>query len=157
MQKSSVLYNKLTKLRDAAGELESVAVAFSGGVDSSLLLYVAHEVLGARAVAFTAHSCLFPEHELQTAKAFCESRGIAQTLLEFDLLGLTHFASNPPERCYVCKLEMFKMMRSEAHFRGLAAVVDGSNVDDEGDYRPGLQALAELGIDRKSTRLNSSH
>ena len=124
----------------------SVLVAFSGGVDSALLLDVTHEVLGGRAVAATVRSCFFPERELVDAFSFCRERGIEHLVIDEDVLADEAIAANPVNRCYLCKKQVFSRLVSLAGERGLAAVVDGSNVDDAGDYRPGAQALGELGV-----------
>jgi uncharacterized protein len=126
--------------------LEGVAVAFSGGVDSSLLLFVAHEQLGDSCLAVTARSCSFPERELNEARAFCSEYGITHIIVDSEELEIEGFSSNPPNRCYLCKHELFEKIKIIADEHGLKHIVEGSNTDDEGDYRPGLQAVAELGI-----------
>ena len=113
---------KLKKLQDYLRSLESVAVAFSSGVDSTFLLKVAKDTLGDKVMAVTAQSCSFPKRELKEAIAFCEKEGIKHVICESEELSIEGFAQNPKNRCYLCKK------------------------DDNGDYRPGLQAVAELGI-----------
>lgn len=137
---------KLQLLRSKLKSLDSTAVAFSGGVDSTLLLYVAHEQLKDNCLAVTARSCSFPERELDEARAFCAERGIAHLVVDSEELDIEGFTSNPPNRCYLCKRELFEKIRQVADERGLRHIVEGSNTDDEGDYRPGLQAVAELGV-----------
>lgn len=124
----------------------SVAVAFSSGVDSTFLLHAAREALGDRIVAVTAASCSFPERELNEAKAFCAQRGIRHFVVESEELDIEGFSHNPKNRCYLCKRELFEKIGKIAREQGLAAVAEGSNLDDNGDYRPGLQAVAELGV-----------
>ena len=141
-----VLLAKYEALKEDLAALGSVAVAFSGGVDSTLLLHAAHEALGESALAVTVSSRAFPKRELEEAKAFCEAEGIRQLVLAFDELEIKGFAQNPPNRCYLCKRELFGKIGQVAQAEGLAAVAEGSNLDDEGDYRPGMQAVAELGI-----------
>lgn len=126
--------------------LDSVAVAFSGGVDSALLLYAAREALGNRAIAITTQSRLFPQRELDEAIAFCRERDIPQVIVPTHELEDEGFRRNPPERCYLCKRGLLQAIIDTADERGIETVVEGSNVDDEGDYRPGSQAIAELGV-----------
>ena len=126
--------------------LGSVAVAFSAGVDSTFLLKVAHTVLGDKAIAVTARSCSFPERELKEAQAFCEKEKIEHIIIDSEELSIDGFRQNPKNRCYLCKHELFSKIGEVAKDRGIEHVAEGSNLDDNGDYRPGLLAVAELGV-----------
>ena len=124
----------------------SVAVAFSSGVDSTFLLYAAKEALGDRVIAVTAQSCSFPKRELNEAKDFCEQQKIRHFICESEELDIDGFSHNPKNRCYLCKHELFEKIQEIAEQEKITAIVEGSNLDDNGDYRPGLTAVAELGI-----------
>lgn len=137
---------KLENLKNYLKEFGSVAIAFSSGVDSTFLMKVAHDVLGEKAVAVTAVSCSFPVRELNEAKAFCERENIRQFICESEELDIDGFSKNPKNRCYLCKKELFSKILDIIHKNGIEYVAEGSNMDDNGDYRPGLQAVAELGI-----------
>ena len=138
--------DKLERLKTYLASLESVAVAFSSGVDSTFLLKVAHDVLGERAIAVTARSCSFPKRELEEAKAFCAAEGIRQIIIESDELSIEGYAENPVNRCYLCKHGLFEKVIAAARENGMKYVAEGSNMDDLGDYRPGLQAVSELAV-----------
>ena len=137
---------KLKSLKKYIRNLGSVAVAFSSGVDSTFLLKVAHEELGDRCIAVTAMSCSFPKRELEEAKAFCQRENICHIVVESEELEIEGFNQNPKNRCYLCKRELFEKIGQIAAREGLETIVEGSNLDDNGDYRPGLQAVDELGV-----------
>lgn len=137
---------KYDRLLEALRALPSAVVAFSGGVDSTFLLYAAREALGGGVLAATASSPTFPERELKEAEAFCREKGIRQVVFPSEELSVEGFAHNPKNRCYLCKRELFGKILDIQRREGLAAVLEGSNSDDDGDYRPGLQAVAELCI-----------
>ncbi len=140
------LEQKYELLKEYIKSLGSVAVAFSGGVDSTFLLRTAHDVLGDKVLAVTASSCSFPERELREARKFCSENGIAHEVCESEELDIDGFRQNPVNRCYLCKHELFEKMIDIAAKKGFENVAEGSNMDDMGDYRPGLQAIAELEV-----------
>ena len=137
---------KYAVLQDYLRSLKSVAVAFSSGVDSTFLLKVAKDTLGDQVIAVTAESCSFPKRELNEAIAFCKKEGIKHFVCESEELDIEGFAQNPKNRCYLCKHELFEKIQVIAKEQGMENIVEGSNTDDNGDYRPGLQAVAELDI-----------
>lgn len=138
--------DKYTQLQEYFRQLGSVAVAFSSGVDSTFMLKTAHEVLGDRCIAVTAESCSFPEREKNEAAEFCRREGIKHIICRSEELEIEGFCQNPPDRCYICKKELFTKIKAIAAENGIEYVAEGSNTDDLGDYRPGLRAVAELGI-----------
>lgn len=140
------IQGKLKDLRSYLRSLGSVAVAFSSGVDSTFLLKVAHDELGDKAVAVTANSCSFPKREADEAAEFCKANGIRQIVVKSEELKIPEFRQNPKNRCYICKNAIFSKIISIAKEKGIENVAEGSNMDDNSDYRPGLQAVAELGI-----------
>lgn len=142
----SELWKKYDQLKEYIASLDSVVVAFSSGVDSTFLLYAAREALGNQVMAVTASSCSFPARELNEAKKYCQDMGIHHVIVESEELKIEGFSKNPPNRCYLCKRELFEKIQEIAKKNSMKEVLEGSNLDDNGDYRPGLIAVAELGI-----------
>lgn len=140
------LQEKYERLKADIASMESVAVAFSGGADSTLLLHAARETLGDRAVAVMAVSCLIPEEEITEAAKYCAENGIRLLTVQHDTDKIDGFSVNPKNRCYICKKHLMGLIRAAADKEGIRCVAEGSNADDTGDYRPGLKAVAELGI-----------
>lgn len=140
------LREKQSRLKALLRGTNGIAVAFSGGVDSTFLLAAAQEVLGDRVLAVTAQSCSFPKRELEETIAFCSRRGIRQIVVQTEEMQLEAYRQNPKNRCYHCKRELFSKILQIAAENSIAVVAEGSNLDDLGDYRPGLTAVAELGV-----------
>ena len=140
------IYDKLKNLKERLQGYQKAAVAFSGGVDSTFLLKVAKDVLGDRCVAITVRSKLFPQKEFAEAAKFCIDIGVRQEVVDGDAVFSDEFTSNTPDRCYVCKRSFFSSVLSVVSAEGITTVCEGSNIDDLGDYRPGLRAISELGI-----------
>jgi uncharacterized protein len=137
---------KLTALRDILRRMDSVLVAYSGGVDSTFLLRVAAEVLKDKILAVTERSEVEPPWDQQQAADDAASLGVRHTILQVEALNDPAFAENSPERCYFCKKRLFNELLALARREGLAWVADGSIVDDLEDYRPGQKAITELGV-----------
>jgi uncharacterized protein len=140
------LNNKYDILRKKIKSYGSLAVAFSGGLDSTFLLKVAFDVLGKKAIAITAHSATYPDREYKEASDFAAGLGIEHIVIIPEELEIEEFTANLPERCYFCKYELFTKIKQTAKDKGIEFVADGSNVDDQGDYRPGIKALESLGV-----------
>ena len=134
------LEQKEKKLEDVLQSLGPMLVAFSGGVDSSYLAYKAHQVAGDRVLAVTADSPSVPAHQRKMALRLAEHCGFPHEVIRTDEVDLEEYRENPPNRCYFCKDELFAKLTVMAKERGYAAIVDGLNADDLGDYRPGRQA-----------------
>jgi pyridinium-3,5-biscarboxylic acid mononucleotide sulfurtransferase len=137
---------KVDHLRSLLGELDTALVAFSGGVDSSFLLHVAAGVLGPRCLALTTVSPTTPAGDLDDARALAAALGVEHVVHATDELAVPGYAENPVDRCYLCKDNLFVICRDEAARRGIGVIVDGANLDDLGDHRPGLGAASEHGV-----------
>lgn len=138
--------DKLQELERLLAAMDTVLVAFSGGVDSALLLAVAARVLGDRCTALTALSETLPEREWADAAALGERLGVRHVTVRSNELEIEGYRTNPKNRCYFCKTELYGLCRAKADELGIATIVDGANVDDLGDYRPGRTAAAESGV-----------
>lgn len=141
-----LLEEKYQRLLNWFKNKKGVLVAFSGGVDSTLVAYAAKTVLGEKALAVTADSPLLPPGELEEAKKLAKLIDIRHKIIEVNELENEHLMENPPNRCYYCKKELMSTLLKIASEEGLEVVVDGTNVDDTRSYRPGVKALKELGI-----------
>ena len=137
---------KLETLENHLKSLESLAIAFSGGTDSTFLLKVAYDVLGENILAVTARSSTYPEREFAEAVEFVERHRISHRVIVSEELEIEGFSENPLNRCYLCKHELFSKIVGLANERNLKHVADGSNFDDLDDFRPGAKAASELGI-----------
>jgi len=141
---STQILRRYERLRTILAETTGALIAFSGGVDSTLLLHAAGEVLQDRVMAATISTPYIPRWEIAEAEEFAKSLNIHHAVLDMEFP--EELRMNPPDHCYTCKRILFTRLLDEAKQRGLPAVLDGTNVDDLSDYRPGLQALRELGI-----------
>ena len=138
--------SKWDTLKGILLSLNSVLVAYSGGVDSTLLLKVARDTLGEKVLAVTVKGEVHPQWEVEEALQVARGMGVEPLVVELSVLDHPAFVANPPDRCYHCKSLIFTRLKENAREQGLAWVVEGSNRDDLGDYRPGRRALEELGV-----------
>ncbi|TET38704.1 MAG: ATP-dependent sacrificial sulfur transferase LarE [Planctomycetota bacterium] len=146
MDKEVKAESKCQELLQILRGLGSVAIAYSGGVDSTFLVSAAREVLGENVVAVTARSETYSEEEGAEAACNAAAIGVEHIIIETSELGIPGFSDNPPDRCYHCKHELFIRVFQAAKERGLKHVLDGSNADDVDDFRPGMRAAAEMGV-----------
>ncbi len=140
------LEKKYNQLKNRIASEGKAAIAFSGGVDSVFLLYAAKEALGEHVLALIVSLHAVPRRELREAIDFCRQQGIQHRIERVDEFSIEGFADNPPDRCYLCKKTLFQRMLEAAAAEGFETLMEGSNLDDQGDYRPGLRALQELQI-----------
>lgn len=141
MEPTSVKYNNLIQHLKS---FKHLAVAFSGGVDSSLLLYLAKHALKDKVMAFTVSTPYIPKWEVDEAENFALQYGILHKVVEYPFIA--ELKENPKDRCYICKKHLFGFLKQEAKKEGFDYLADGTNFDDTKDYRPGMVALKELGI-----------
>lgn len=142
----SALDDKLQELKVIIKDLGSVLVAYSGGVDSTLLLKVAKDVLGDKVIAVTARSLTYPIRELNEAKELAGILGVQHIIIDSNELDIPEFSQNAPDRCYYCKSELFSKLHEIARSKGINYVLDGCNLDDLDDYRPGIKAAQKKGV-----------
>ena len=140
---SAVVASKLEKLRAIFALMPNVIVAFSGGVDSTFVLKVAHEAIGARVLALTTTSPTMPDADRQSALQMAQIIGARHVVIESNELEVEGYAANPLNRCYLCKSNLFTVCEAKARELGIAEIVDGVNLDDLHDYRPGIQAAEQ--------------
>ena len=143
---TTLLQDKLARLRALFSEMQSVLVAYSGGIDSTFVLKVAHEQLKERAVGVTAVSPTLPSIELETAMRLAREIGAGHEIVKTDQLDIQEFVQNDATRCFHCKTDLYRLLESLRRERGLAYTVDGTNLDDLGDDRPGIKAAREWGV-----------
>lgn len=143
---SPVLSEKLVALKKNIKRFPKVAIAFSGGVDSTLLLKVAVEVLQADVLPITVNGAMLPNSEFVEAQALAKAMGSVPLVINADVFSLENFVKNPPDRCYHCKKFIFTQIKDAAQANGYDVILDGSNLDDLKDYRPGIKALGELDV-----------
>ncbi len=141
-----ILHKKLEHLKNLLEELNSAVIAYSGGVDSTFLIKVAHDVLDGRAVAITAVSPTYPDSETEDAIKFAKGIGIKHIIIQSNEMENPNFVSNPTDRCYYCKKELFSICLEYAKKEGISVILDGTNADDDYDYRPGRNAAKELKV-----------
>jgi len=140
------LHRREGALEERLRSLDSLIVAYSGGVDSAYLAWKAHDVLGPRALAVTADSPSYPERHRQMAITIARDFGLRHEIIHTQELQRPEYRANAANRCYYCKHELYSMLSAMARVQGFAAIADGSNADDRGDYRPGRQAAREFGV-----------
>ena len=140
------LNDKLINLKNMLRKLDSVAIAYSGGVDSNFLLKVATDVLGENAIAVTLHAMMHSNREVEEAIEYAKLFKVRHTIVKIDDFNIKEFKENGPQRCYYCKKEIFSRIYKIAKENNIKYVLDGTNLDDLNDYRPGLKAIKELNI-----------
>jgi pyridinium-3,5-biscarboxylic acid mononucleotide sulfurtransferase len=140
------LTQKIEKIKLLIGEMDSALVAFSGGVDSTLVLALAHEVLGKKALAVTAQSASVPDRELKASRQLADEIGTRHLIIKTKELSNPSYQANPANRCYYCKSELYSILKKVAQKENISHILNGTNTDDLGDYRPGLDSAREQGV-----------
>lgn len=138
--------DKLKELKSLLSEMDGVVIGYSGGVDSTFLSAVTHQVLGDKMLAVSARSETYPSREAKEAEELAKQLGFRHTFIDTSELGIEGYSDNPPDRCFFCKSELFTKLIEIARKEGLNNVADGTNADDARDYRPGMKAAANLGV-----------
>ena len=140
------LAQKTEKIKSLIREMDSALVAFSGGVDSTLVLALAHQVLGEKVLGVTAQSASVPNREMQAARQLAQEIGARHTLIKTDEMSNPQYRANPANRCYHCKTELYSSLKKVAQQENISHILNGINTDDLGDYRPGLDSAREQGV-----------
>jgi pyridinium-3,5-biscarboxylic acid mononucleotide sulfurtransferase len=137
---------KTEKIKSLIREMDSALVAFSGGVDSTLVLALAHEVLGEKVLAVTAQSASVPDRELQASRQLAQEIGARHRVIKTDEMSNPDYQANSANRCYHCKSELYSSLKKVAEQENISHILNGTNTDDLGDYRPGLESAREQGV-----------
>jgi len=140
------LDKKTKKIKSLIREMDSVLVAFSGGVDSTLVLALAHDVLGEKALAVTAQSASMPDREMKACHQLAKEIGVKHLVVKTEEMSNPNYRANPANRCYHCKTELYSSLKKVAQQENILNILNGTNTDDLGDYRPGLESAREQGV-----------
>ena len=140
------LEQKTEKIKSLIQEMDSVLVAFSGGVDSTLVLSLAHEVLGKKALGVTAQSASVPDREMKASHQLAKEIGARHLVVKTEEMSNPNYRANPANRCYHCKTELYSNLKRVAQQENISYILNGTNTDDLGDYRPGLDSAREQGV-----------
>ena len=140
------LEQKARKIKSLILEMDSALVAFSGGVDSTLVLALAHDVLGEKALAVTAQSASMPDREMKACHQLAKEIGVKHLVVKTEEMSNPNYRANPANRCYHCKTELYSSLKKVAQQENILNILNGTNTDDLGDYRPGLDSAREQGV-----------